>query len=156
MVAAAGIERTHLVLDLGAGTGSLTRPLGRTGARVIAVELHPGRARVLRGIGPGDIKVVEEDAALMSLPRSPFRVVANPPFSASTSIIKHLTRRGSSLIRADLVLPWYVTRRWVGSSSHDWEFSPGLRLPRAAFVPPGKGDTQVLRIIRAPRRGHRG
>jgi 23S rRNA (adenine-N6)-dimethyltransferase len=36
------------VLDIGAGQGALTRPLVQAGARVIAVELHPGRAEALR------------------------------------------------------------------------------------------------------------
>jgi len=36
------------VLDVGAGQGALTGPLIQAGARVIAVELHPGRAEALR------------------------------------------------------------------------------------------------------------
>lgn len=152
VVAAAGIDSNDLVLDLGAGDGSLTRPLARTGARVIAVELHPGRARALRERLDGDVKVVQEDAAVMALPHRPFRVVANPPFAVSSSIIKNLTKRGSSLVRADLVLPWYVTKRWVENPARRWHFTPGLRLPATAFSPAGTCDTQVLRISRAPRR----
>lgn len=43
-VEAAGVRGGDLVVDLGAGTGALTRPLLAAGARVLAVELHPGRA----------------------------------------------------------------------------------------------------------------
>lgn len=150
VVTAAGIHSQDLVLDLGAGEGALTKPLASVGARVIAVELHAGRAGALRANVLGDVKVVEADAAVMALPRRPFRVVANPPFALSTSIIRNLTRGGSCLVGADLVLPWYVTKRWLGASSHHWEFSPGLRLPRSAFHPAATCDTQVLRICRAP------
>ncbi|HET9301341.1 MAG TPA: rRNA adenine N-6-methyltransferase family protein [Propionibacteriaceae bacterium] len=45
IVAGAAIRRGELVVDLGAGTGALTMPLLEAGARVIAVELHAGRAR---------------------------------------------------------------------------------------------------------------
>ena len=148
VVAAAGIGPHDLVLDLGAGTGALTRPLACTGSRVIAVELHPGRARALREGVQGDVKVVEEDAAAMALPHRPFRVVANPPFSASTSIIRSLTRRDSRLIRADLVLPWYVAKRWTAVASRHWTFTAGLALPADAFKPTATWDTTVLQITR--------
>lgn len=48
IVATAAIRPGELVVDLGAGTGALTVPLVQAGARVIAVELHPGRARQAR------------------------------------------------------------------------------------------------------------
>ncbi len=136
------------MLDLGAGDGALTRPLAATGARVIAVELHPGRARALRDSVRGNVKVVEEDAAVMALPHGPFHVVANPPFSVSTSIIRHLTRRGSRLVRADLVLPWYLTQRWAEKASRRWEFTNGFHLPPHAFIPRATCPIRVLRVRR--------
>jgi 23S rRNA (adenine-N6)-dimethyltransferase len=48
VVAAADVRPGELVLDIGAGQGALTRPLIKAGVRVIAVELHPGRAEALR------------------------------------------------------------------------------------------------------------
>ncbi|HUR50283.1 MAG TPA: rRNA adenine N-6-methyltransferase family protein [Acidimicrobiales bacterium] len=148
VVAAADVSADDLVLDLGAGAGALTRPLARTGARVIAIELHAGRARALRGAVQGDVKVVEEDAAAIALPRRPFRVVANPPFAVCTSIIRTLTRRDSQLVRADLVLPWYVTKRWLYEGSRDWDFGAGVRLPSRAFDPAATCEARVLRITR--------
>ena len=53
-----------MVVDLGAGDGALTASLERTGARVLAVELHPARAAELRSRFAGTrVAVVEVDLA---------------------------------------------------------------------------------------------
>lgn len=59
------LERPGPVLELGAGTGSLTRGLVRAGCRpdrIIAVEREPRLAAVLRREFPG-MTVIEDDAA---------------------------------------------------------------------------------------------
>ena len=81
LVADSGVRQGDLVLDIGAGDGALTAPLLERGARVIAIELHPGRAAALRQRFGADIKVVQVDAADLRLPRRPFHVVANPPWA---------------------------------------------------------------------------
>ena len=50
LVERADVEPHDLVLDVGAGTGAITRHLVDAGARVVAVELHPARAA--RAPGP--------------------------------------------------------------------------------------------------------
>jgi 23S rRNA (adenine-N6)-dimethyltransferase len=165
LVAAAGIGAGDLVLDIGAGTGAITRPLVAAGARVIAFELHPGRAGVLRRLfAASPVVVVTADAADLLLPRRPFRVVANPPFSVTTSLIRRLVAPGSRLVRADLVVPAQVARRWCGGrgaaqarGGRDFEMSLGLRVPRGAFSPRAPMDVRLLTIVRAGgcRRGAR-
>lgn len=153
---AAGINPGDLVLDIGAGTGGITDVLVGVGARVIAVELHPGRARQLRTrFAPADVTVVQVDAADLRLPRRPFRVVANPPFGITAALMRRLLSRGSRLVTADVVVPGHVGVRWATGNApgaNRWckafDASIRCRLPRAAFSPPPPGQVVVLRLAR--------
>lgn len=159
----AGITSGDLVLDIGAGTGALTRPLVNRGARVIAIELHPSRANDLRrDFAKDEVTVVQVDAADVRLPRRPFRVVSNPPFGISVALLRRLTAPGSRLIRADVIVPWHVAERWVygtpqGANRWREEFqcSLGRPIPRTAFSPPPPNGVSVLVIKRFNwQRGH--
>lgn len=140
-MARAGIRDGDLVVDLGAGTGALTAALVEAGARVIAFELHPGRADALRGRCDDAVTVVRADVARARLPRRPFRVVANPPWSLAEAVRATLLR-SPSLIRADLVLPRWVVHRWaarypqigIGCSLRAESFQPAARTGAAVAV----------------------
>jgi 23S rRNA (adenine-N6)-dimethyltransferase len=152
IVSAAAVREGDLVLDLGAGTGALTRPLAATGARVVAVELHPRRAERLRRLETDGVRVVEADLLEVPLPDRRYRVVANPPFALGGPLLRRLVAPGSRLVAADLVLEramvaYYTTgrrRRW----ERTWEVSRGPNLPRRALTPPPGVDVGVLRLRR--------
>jgi 23S rRNA (adenine-N6)-dimethyltransferase len=156
LVGEACVRPGELVLDIGAGRGALVHPLLDVGARVIAVELHPGRARYLRGRFAGAaVVVVQADACDLRLPRRPFRVVANPPFGSTHALIRRLVSPGSRLTAAHLVVPRHVARRWTGPDapararwSQVFAVARGGGLPRTAFHPPPPHDTAVLVIRR--------
>ncbi|MGD2071005.1 MAG: class I SAM-dependent methyltransferase [Gemmatimonadota bacterium] len=63
LVKMSGLQPGRDVLELGAGTGQLTLPLAETGASVLAVELGPDLAALLRGKvrDRGNVTVVAAD-----------------------------------------------------------------------------------------------
>ena len=93
----AGITAGDLVLDVGAGSRRAARAVGasgRTGHRRRA----PPRSRPLqleRRFAYRDVRVVGADAADLRLPRRPFKVVANPPFTVTVALLKRLLAPGS-------------------------------------------------------------
>ena len=154
-MAAARLRPGELVVDLGAGTGSLTLPLAEAGARVIAVELHPGRAEQLRRrLRDHDVVVVERDLGSFRPPGRPFRVVANPPFPQTAAI---LTMLGAArhLIRADLVLQTGVVRQLEAGERRSTRRLAArwvLDLPQDAFVPPPAVATSLVTLRPSRRR----
>jgi 23S rRNA (adenine-N6)-dimethyltransferase len=160
IVAAAGVERGDLVLDVGAGDGALSSKLVQAGARVLAVELHPERARALRDRFAGQsVRVLEVDAVDLRLPIRGFRVVANPPFGIVVGLLRRLVAPGSRLLSADVVLPRHVAQRWCSPAAPGkgrwgalFETELGMRVPASAFRPPAPRDAVVLHIRRVDSR----
>jgi 23S rRNA (adenine-N6)-dimethyltransferase len=156
LVDGASIERGDLVLDVGAGHGAITAPLVAAGARVIAFELHPLRAAELRRrFHNARVVVVQCDVGDLRLPRGWFRVVANPPFGATTALLRRLLSDGSKLLSCDLVVPRHVARRWASPDAPGaarwrttFDANVGRTIPPDAFRPRATVPVLCLHIRR--------
>jgi 23S rRNA (adenine-N6)-dimethyltransferase len=150
------------VLDLGAGSGVMTRALAAAGARVRAVELDAAALRQLETRFGSDrrVEIVEGDATALPLPDEPFAVVANLPFAAGTTILRRLLGDPAvPLSQLDAIVEWGLAAKrtavWpstlLGCTWGAWyELSLNRRVPRACFAPPPSVDAAVLRATRRP------
>jgi 23S rRNA (adenine-N6)-dimethyltransferase len=160
-----GLElgRDDLVVDIGAGTGALTIPLARAGAMVWAVEPDPSWAERLAASAhhfelTDRIRVIPTTIERLRFPRGPYRVVANPPFGLTTTILSMLLDEpATGPTRADLVLEQAVARKHsavppralrTAAWTPWWDFDLGTHLPRSAFRPQPNVDAAVLTITR--------
>lgn len=135
----------------------LTAPLVRRDTRVVAVELDPDSAAVLRRRFR-NVEVVEGDLLQHPLPDEPFRVVANLPFHLASDALRMLLDEPRvPLERADLIVEWglAVKRAAVWPSTMRgvvwgarYRFSVSRHLPPGAFRPQPKADAGVLTIVR--------
>jgi 23S rRNA (adenine-N6)-dimethyltransferase len=163
LVAQAGVGSADLVLELGAGTGRITEALAGPAARVIAVELDPGYAEILRRRFRTErrVTIVEADVLQAPLPGGPFRAFGNIPFGLTTAILRRLLDDPASpLVRADLVVEYDVARKRSSAWPSNlvslgwlpwWDFRLSRHLPASAFEPPPFVDAGLLSIAKRPR-----
>jgi len=156
----AGVAVADLVVDIGAGSGVLTRALADAGADVLALELAPDLTRELRRCFDANrlVTVVEADALDWEWPVRPFAVVANLPFAGSGAILARLLRDPSRpLRRADVIVQWDFAAKhtavWPATlKSTYWrawyDMTITGHLARTVFSPPPSVDAAVVRFAR--------
>jgi 23S rRNA (adenine-N6)-dimethyltransferase len=163
VVAAAGIARSELVVEVGAGTGRLTAPLASVSRRVVAIELDPVLAGGLRRrfARSGHVTVVEGDALLVAFPGEPHRVVGNVPFQITTALLRRvLDEPGSPCLAADLIVQDGLARKRCAMRPCTmlslswlpwWRLSIERILPAGSFEPRPSVDAALLAARRRAR-----
>jgi len=145
----------ELVVDIGAGSGMLTRALLGAGARVVAIEPDRRLGARLREL---PVTLVARDVLTAEWPKEPFRVVANLPFLHTADICRRLLSDPAiPLVSADLVVEWdFAAKRarlWPSTAqtvvwSAWYELAVVRRIERSAFSPPPSVAAGVLRARR--------
>ncbi|WP_431965618.1 23S ribosomal RNA methyltransferase Erm [Nocardia sp. bgisy134] len=162
LVRASGIGAEDLVLEIGPGSGMLTRQLADAAGRVLAYEIDPHYAALLRKRYTGDARVrcFQADFRAVTAPREPFAVVANIPFASTTDIVRWCLA-ARHLTSATLLTQREFARkhsggygRWSKLTITHWpitEFALGPRVDRTCFRPVPRVDSAVLHLRNRPR-----
>lgn len=169
MMAAADIDPSTGVLEVGPGIGSLTERLAEAAGSVVAVEIDQRLVPVLEDIFAndahvfiqhGDVLVIE----LEKLMRTYFKdfertvVVANLPYYITSPVLLRLLQLQWSFERLVLMTQKEVAERLTakpGSKSYGWltvavhyYTSPEIvaRVPTHVFIPRPQVDSAVIRL----------
>lgn len=151
-------ETTGPIVELGSGAGAVTKPLGRSGRPITAVEIDPKNARRLDRATPDHVTVHNADVLRFPFPSHPYVLVGNLPFHITTPVLRRIlaARHWHTSV---LLLQWEVARRRAGvggatmmtASWWPWyEFSLHSRVPAMSFRPVPSVDAGLLRITRRP------
>lgn len=153
ILAAADVKPNDLVLEVGPGTGTLTEALLERGADVIASEIDPTMASIVREQVGDAVLLIEGDclsrdrtlapALLEAIDERPFKLVANLPYQAATPLmIDLLVRRPYCTAQVALMQREVVDRLLAKEGSR--VYGPISVLTnlfadarRVAVVPPG-------------------
>lgn len=158
LVRRARIAPHETVLEIGAGSGALTRELARVATSVLAIEVDPRLAAGLRRTFAvtASVTVIEADALSYPLPREPFRAFGSIPFASTTAIMRRLLDDPrTTMTAADLIVQWEVARKRTASPPGNvlslcwgtrWSFEISRRIPAAAFRPMPRVDAALLSI----------
>lgn len=165
MVGLASAPTGARVVEVGAGTGTLTRTLGEAGFQVIAYEvderLRPVLAEVLEGLTNVEVRYADALAALPGdLGAGPWTLVANLPYNVGTPLIMKLLVEGDNIDRMVVMVQREVADRMMaGPGSRTYgipsvvtalhsdarrEFTVGPQV----FVPPPQVESIVLSLQR--------
>ena len=161
IIAAAESGPDDLILEIGAGIGTLTVALARTGASVVAIEVDARFIQVLRAVcAPYDrVRIIHADAMALGPAAVPAatKVVANLPYSIASPLLINLLEAGVGR-RFVVMVQEEVARRMVArpggkaygllSVAVQAHAVPSIvaRVPRAAFFPPPQVASSIVRL----------
>lgn len=161
IAAEAGVGPGDRVVEIGAGTGTLTRALVATGATVTAYEVDQRLRPVLEDSLDGlEVVLVFEDATKVDLAErlgeGVWHMVANLPYNVGTPLILSTLRRVPNVVRFVVMVQREVARRLVAGAG-DAEYGlpsvvVGLhararlafKVPPQVFYPVPRVDSAVV------------
>lgn len=153
----ADINREDTVLEIGPGTGTLTRVLAQRAGQVIAVELDDNLvANLVHQQIANNLQFVKGSILDFDLSELPvgYKVVANIPYYLTSKLIRVLSESINPPTLAVLLVQKEVAQRITAgpgkmsmlsvSAQYYFETELGREVPRNLFTPPPKVDSQVI------------
>ncbi len=162
IVEAAEIEPGDQVLELGAGTGVLTRELARHARRVVAVELERAMFTLLEktsGALP-NVELLARNLLYLDprevFAQEPYKLVANLPYYITAPTFRHFLESANAPRLLVVMVQYEVAQRMVAGPGDmsllgvSVQFYGRPRIitgvPARAFYPAPKVDSAILRV----------
>lgn len=160
VMSAGELRPSDTVLEIGPGLGVMTSPLTKTVAQVVAVEMDPKLAKLLRRDQPANLEVVTGDITRFDLARLPhdYKVVANIPYYLTSNLLRLLLEAENPPIQMSLLIQKEVAARVVAAPGQMSVLAVSVQyyakaqiiglVERHKFWPPPKVDSAVLQLKR--------
>jgi 16S rRNA (adenine1518-N6/adenine1519-N6)-dimethyltransferase len=154
----AGIAPEDTVVEIGPGTGSLTRELAAAARHVVAIEIDRDLIPQLRSSMPPNVEIIEGDALKIELPPGPFHLVGNLPYNVATPLFKRFIEHREQILDVTVMIQKEVAQRFAaepatpdyGSLSVLVQYYAhvkyGFTVPPGAFRPRPKVHSAVIRL----------
>lgn len=170
IIAAAGVTKEDMVLEIGPGIGTMTQRLAEAAGRVVAVEIDTNLIPILNEtLGEFEnITIINEDILKVDIKKlaeeynagRPIKVVANLPYYITTPIIMGLFESGVPIDNITVMVQKEVADRMqVGPGSKDYgalslavqyyaEPYIVANVPPNCFIPRPNVGSAVIRLTR--------
>lgn len=162
IIETAELEPNEQVLEVGAGTGVLTRELARLARRVVAIELEEKMLALLAKTTADypNVEVIARNLLYLDpqevFGRDEYKLVANLPYYITAPTFRHFLE-SANVPRLLVVMVQYEVAQRVVAGPGDLSLlgvsvqfygRPQIvaRVPRGAFYPAPKVDSAILRI----------
>lgn len=161
VVVAADLSPDDVVLEVGAGLGTMTRLLAEGAGRVVAVELDDHLVEILRGqlSGYPNVQIIHGDIlqiADLGLSHLGYKLVANLPYYITSAVLRRFLSQEPRPSLMVVTVQREVAERIVAmpgemsllAVSVQFYGRPRIvaRVKAGAFYPPPKVDSAILRI----------
>ncbi len=167
IISSAKVTTGDYVLEIGPGTGTLTKRLLAAGADVLALEVDRERIKQLQHtfhrnhstqlfIQEGDIRTFD----FSYLPKN-YKIVANIPYYLTANLLRRLVDEAPKPVIAALLVQKEVAERVAATPGKltpiaiftqiFYEVTVGQVVPAVLFTPPPKVDSQVLILTQRTR-----
>jgi 16S rRNA (adenine1518-N6/adenine1519-N6)-dimethyltransferase len=162
----AELTSDDMVLEIGAGTGTLTEALAGRVRRLLAIELDRDLIMALRQrfARQPQVEIIHADALHFDFARldEPVKVVANLPYGTAVPILMRLLEAASRLRLAVVMLQREVAERLCAKPATkaygsltlmaQWYavVEKGFNVPPSAFSPPPKVVSTVIKLTPRP------
>ena len=161
IVHAADLSTSDVVVEVGAGTGTLTRPLAERAGRVLALELDDQLVALLREqlAGLHNVEIVHGDVLRFSSPELThrgYKVVGNLPYYITSAVLRRFLEKTPRPQLMVVTVQREVAERIVAEPrkmnllavSVQFYGQPRTvtRIPAGAFYPAPNVDSAVVRI----------
>lgn len=163
LIDSAELQPGERVLEIGPGTGIITRALVEAGAKVTSVEFDQELIAPLREQFGNDVELIEGDALALlpdQYPKSPYKLVSSIPYNITSDILKTFLTTANPPVRLCLVVQKEVAQRICAKPPEMSLLAVVCQLyakceyidtiKAGAFRPIPKVDSAILRLTRHP------